>query len=295
MNLGVVLVCIALPFFVLWRLSRSKPSNAPEAESRPARDFDREAHARQRRLYIAGDGEALRAGLNVEDLGQFVPHATALGLYAEAIEAFEKEEPEFEVLSDTSDTSLSLLDVNAAETLSELGRFDEALRLLEHESEIPFLEAGRRCARAWVLTLLNRPDEAVAALDDADVDSLDNYKAEYWFTLAFAQLTAGRLDDADRALVGAEKVLVRASSQRNFQFLLAQLRWKQGRRDEALTHFETAAKHRWRWQGGSGLLAWGDVLKELGRHDEARAAWAQCISQDPQSLAAKAAHDRLSV
>ena len=124
--------------------------------------------------------------------------------------------------------------------------------------------------------------------------ALDNYKAEYWFTLAFAQLTAGRLAEAERALKSSEGVLVRSSSQRNFHFLLAQLRWKQGRRDEALTHFETAAKHRWRWQGGAGLLAWGDALKELGRDDDARAAWAQCLSQDPQSLAAKAARDRLS-
>ena len=33
--------------------------------------------------------------------------------------------------------------------------------------------------------------------------------------------------------------------------------------------------YRWRWQGGAGLLAWGDALKELGRDDEARSAWTQ--------------------
>lgn len=293
MELGVVLVGLALPFFVLWRLSRSKPADVPEAESRPASDFDAEAHERQEQLYIAGDGDALRAGLNIADLNQFVPHATALGLYAEALAAFEQDEPEVEGLSEAGG-SLSLLDVNAAELLSELGRYDEALRLLERESEFPLLEAGRRCTRAWVLTLLNRSDDAVAELENADDDPLENYKAEYWFTLAFAHLTAGRLDEAEHALKASEAVLVRASSQRNFHFLVARLRWKQGRREEALTHFETAAKHRWRWQGGSGLLAWGDVLKELGRDHEARAAWAQCSAQDPQSLAASAARDRLS-
>lgn len=243
------------------------------------------------RVYTAGDGEKLLRGLSRERLEVYVPHATALGLYREAEDQLQRRASR--LLTSPPATELErLLIVNFAETLSELGRPDEALRLTEFTSSFPLTESGRRCIRGWILSAQGRAELALAELEGAESAALGNYQAEYWFTLAFAQLTAGRLDEAEVALQSAKAVLVRASSERNFEFLMAQLRWKQGRRDEALTHFETAAKHRWRWQGGAGLLAWGDALKELGRDDEARAAWAQCIAQDPQSLAAIAARER---
>jgi len=290
MELGVVLLGIALPFFVLWRLSRTRASTAPELDV--AAEQLGVAHAEQEALYIAGDGDALKRGLNQHHLALFVPHATALGLYREVLAAVERAAPELltgipEVISP------DVLEVNFAETLTELGRYDDALRVTSPASDIPLCEAGRRCARSWVLSLLGRPEDAVRELEGVNEPSLLAYRAEYWFNVTFAQLIAGNLDAAADALQRSRDVMVRESSRRNFYFLLARLRWAQGRRDEALSHFETAAKHRWRWQGGAGLLAWGDALKELGRDDDARAAWAQCISQDPQSLAAAIARQRI--
>ena len=52
--------------------------------------------------------------------------------------------------------------------------------------------------------------------------------------------------------------------------------------------------HRYRYQGGEGLLLWGDALARLGRLDEARAAWALVGERDPESESAVTATARLT-
>lgn len=291
MDVVLTVVALLLPVVMLWRLSRVSAAPADEAAVPDMLDASDVSDVPQiERLYMRGDGEAVRALLDDAGLYDFVPKATALGLYAEALEAVAPALSGLSVLDLAEATTL----VNAAEPLTELGRFDEALEVLQGTSPFPLVEAGRRCARAWALTLLNRHDEALATLRDADVDALLDYRCEYWLTLAFVQRNRNALDDCEAALHAAAKVAVRASSRRNLEFQWAELHRARGDVSRALAHYEAAARHPWRWQGGAGLLSWGTLLAGLGRHDEARAAWAQCASQDPQSLAAGEAKRLLS-
>lgn len=265
---------------MLWLVSRSSPS----AGAKPSLEDDIET------LYIRGDGEAVLAQLETTGLDHFVPKATALGLYKEAIAEVEGTPL---LTEPPPDDPTWLLQVNLAEALSELGRFDEAKRLLETPCESALIESGRRCTLAWILSHHGAQQEALGLLEDVDVESLGPYQCEYWLTLAFAFLKASELERCESALREANTCAVRASSQRNVEFLRASLHQARGDTTAALTHFEAAARHRWRWQGGSGLLAWGDLLAQLGRHEAARAAWTQCTTQDPQSLAAVTARERL--
>lgn len=83
-------------------------------------------------LYVEGDGEALLQQLDALSPDEFVPLATALGRYEEAWATVAAALP-------TLDRSVyleALLVVNAAETLSELGRHDDALELLAFKSVV---------------------------------------------------------------------------------------------------------------------------------------------------------------
>lgn len=240
-------------------------------------------------LYVEGDGEALLQQLDALSPDEFVPLATALGRYEEAWATVAAALP-------TLDRSVyleALLVVNAAETLSELGRHDDALELLAFESELTFVEGGRRCTRAWLLTSTRQAQEALRLLEGVEPIALYEYQCEYWLTLAYAQRTLGDLDACEAALRNATDSIVRASSSRNVEFAWAELHRARGDTGRALARYEAGAKHVWRWQGGSGLLSYGTVLAELGRHHDARAAWQQCVTQDPQSLAAIEAKQRL--
>ncbi|MGV3623544.1 MAG: tetratricopeptide repeat protein, partial [Archangium sp.] len=119
-------------------------------------------------------------------------------------------------------------------------------------------------------------------------------ECELWLTRAFVHRKRGAVDACESALHHASRTAVRASSKRNLEFEWAELHRARGDFPRALAHYEAAAKHHWRWQGGSGLLNWGTLLQQLGRTDEARAAWTQCLEQDPQSLAAREAQRLLS-
>lgn len=242
------------------------------------------------RLYDAGNGEALLEHLEKFPLEHYVPIATSLGLYNEAVSVMVPLLREFS----TDGFMQALLLVNTAEPLSELGRYDEALALLETPCPFELIEAGRRCTRSWILSTLDQHDEARKLLSGIGPQSLHVYRCEYWLTLARIEMRAGSLDACEDALLTATKVAQRASSRRNVEFHWAELHRARGDFTRALKHYGAGATHLWRWQGGSGLLNWGTLLAQLGRHHEARAAWTQCLEQDPQSLAAIEAKQRLA-
>lgn len=239
-------------------------------------------------LNVDGDGEALLQELPTLSVGNSCRTRRRSGSTPKAV----AEKPALHEYASTAFLE-ALLRVNAAEPLSELGRYDEALALLDFRSEHALVEGGRRCSRAWILAMLGRAGEARALLENVDAVQLYEYQCEYWLTLAFVHRESQSLDDCEAALHNADQTVVRAASERNLAFHGAELHRARGDVTRALAHYEAGARHRWRWQGGSGLLNWGTLLAELGRHDEARAGWLQCVTQDPLSLAAGEAKRRL--
>lgn len=238
-------------------------------------------------LYDAGDGEGVASRLHATTLQSFIPLATALGWYREALARVEKVSPQLFDPSALLTLKVHQLNrINLAETLCELGQEDLAARLLAAPIDDEFLDCGRRSALAWTLVTLGRSTEALETLKPVKPAVLLKYECEYWMTLAFVERSLMKLDDCEAALHSASKVATRASSQRNLKFAWAELHRARGDVSRALAHYDAGAKHVWRWQGGSGLLNWGTLLAQLGRHHEARAAWTQCLEQDPQSLAA---------
>ena len=81
---------------------------------------------------------------------------------------------------------------------------------------------------------------------------------------------------------------------RNGLFLRARFRAATGEVDAALDDFEKAANMPYQAQGGDGLLAWGDLLRTLGREAEARRAFALVEERDPESESARHARERLA-
>jgi predicted negative regulator of RcsB-dependent stress response len=107
-------------------------------------------------------------------------------------------------------------------------------------------------------------------------------------------LGAGRVGEADEAAAAGTDAAVRPSSRRNALFIEARVAVAQGDLDGADSLCRSAAVQRYRGQGGDGLLLWGDVLLQLRRADEARAAWSLAMERDPQSESSKLAAARLA-
>ncbi|MGV3620459.1 MAG: hypothetical protein ACO1OB_06565, partial [Archangium sp.] len=155
----VAIVAVVLPVFLLWRLSTTRPSQ--EGEMHDAKPADEPTAADEiAALLREGDGNTLLEHLEALSVDQYVPIATALGRYEEAVSVATPMLPAL-----TGGGPLwELFAVNAAEPLSELGRYDEALALLEAPSEWPLAEGGRRCTRAWILSMCGSHDEALSLL-----------------------------------------------------------------------------------------------------------------------------------
>ncbi len=102
----------------------------------------------------------------------------------------------------------------------------------------------------------------------------------------FALLAAGRVDDAEIALDRGAKLARRISSKRNVLFLRARLSAARGDWDGAERLCREAVQHRFRGQGGAGILLWAEALKQLGRPAEADAALRLVAQRDPESEAA---------
>jgi tetratricopeptide (TPR) repeat protein len=191
-----------------------------------------------------------------------------------------------------------LLQVNLAEAEYNLGRWREAEARLEW---LPRLDRDLRVSvpgawqqRAWALAHAGRAADARAAVRRVESGRLPRiYLAEYQYTLAMVALaerdTAAALACVDAGLARAR----RAASIRNGVFLRARVLAARGDAEPALAEFERAASMPYRGQGGDGLLAWGDLLRTLGREPEALRAYALAGERDPESAAAREAGGRL--
>ncbi len=187
--------------------------------------------------------------------------------------------------------ALALIQVNLAEAEYNLGRWDEAgarLRPLDLACWCyPIARAGLLQQRAWIAAHSGRPAEALDLCASADPRWLPpRYRAEYHFTRAAALLAAGRVDDAETALDRGAKLARRVSSKRNVLFLRARLAASHEDWDSAERLCREAVQHRFRGQGGDGILLWAEALKQLGRQVEADGALRLVAERDPESEAA---------
>ncbi len=269
-----------------------------------ALDFGIELQARRG----LGDVEGALAALHRSKSSWLHPdgHANALvdllisvGRYREALEVEVRSlEPSDLVLGDRG-PGLALIEVNRAEAEYALGCWADAeARLLRADvrwDAHPLVRTGHRLQLAWVLAHRGAAAEALARCDEADEAALPPlYRAELHFARASALLAAGRIDEAAEAVERGRALAKRPWSVRNGLFLLARVHAAAGRLVEAESLCRRAAEDPWKLQGGDGLLHWGDVLRDLGRADDARAAWALALERDPESEAADTARARLA-
>jgi tetratricopeptide (TPR) repeat protein len=84
--------------------------------------------------YVQGDAASMKAQLDQADLNTLIFLNTALGRYEMALQRLKEFAPEILVLTPPFNEGDMLIRVNAAEALFELGRFDEALALIPHQS-----------------------------------------------------------------------------------------------------------------------------------------------------------------
>jgi tetratricopeptide (TPR) repeat protein len=191
-----------------------------------------------------------------------------------------------------------LFQVNVAEAEYNLGRWLDALARLDHMRErcaaLGIARAGEAQQRAWILAHLDRAAEARNAMSEVRLGDLPGiFHAEYQFTLAKVALAGRDLPLALQAVDAGLAVARRMSSKRNGLFLRARIHTARQDPVAALKDFEEGAGMTYRGQGGDGLLAWGDLLRSLGREDEARRAFALAVERDPESESAGQARDRL--
>jgi tetratricopeptide (TPR) repeat protein len=191
-----------------------------------------------------------------------------------------------------------LLQVNLAEAEYNLGRWREAearLGALALDGRhLRISGPGAWQQKAWALAHGGRATEARAAVTRVEPRRLPRiYLAEYQYTLAVVALAERDTTAAQRAVERGLALARRAASLRNGLFLRARILVSRGDQGAALADFERAAAMPYRGQGGDGLLAWGDLLRSLGREEEARHAYALALERDPESVSAREAEGRL--
>ena len=193
-----------------------------------------------------------------------------------------------------------LIQINLAEADYNLGDWAgawERLRSLDAPaSGFPITQAGLLLQRAWIAAHDRRGAEALALWEQADIRGLPQaYRAEHFFTQVSVLLALGRVEEAEEAALAGESAALRSSSQRNAVFMLARVVAAGSEWEAAEALCREAAGHRYRHQGGDGLLLWGDCLVKLGRTGEARQAFALAIERDAESESAARARYRLQV
>lgn len=195
---------------------------------------------------------------------------------------------------------LVLIQINLAEAEYNLGRWDAAearLRPLDLAAwPFPICRAGLLQQRAWIAAHRGRPAEALelcAMMKPRWLPPI--YQAEYHFTRAASLLGAGQIDKAEAALTEAEWLAKRSSTRRNALFMRARLAAARGDSVGAERYCREAASHPFRGQGGSELLLWVQVLRQLERSGEADAALRLVPQRDPESEAATTAAELLAV
>jgi tetratricopeptide (TPR) repeat protein len=249
--------------------------------------------------YIAGDLAAVESCMTKPeryDVNMRVCMFIALGQYHAAVDAATKALPRLLEHPET-EGQVSLVRLNLAEALVELGRLEDALKLLSSSVPMdPLVRTGGLTTHAWILTLQGHHDAALAALTPAIPEHLGaEYAAEPAMMHAWCLLNLGRLDQARTWLDKARTLVVRASSDRNL--LLHEARWLviAGDLAGARMCWNAAREHRGSKQGGIGMRWLADTLAAHGQTEWAREVWARGAQQDPESWAASQALGRLGM
>jgi len=246
-----------------------------------------EAITEHRKLEVQGCAPVLFLNSLVEAL-------VTAGRYQEAVDAAVSHDyPE----EDWRPSERALVLINAAEALYNLGRWQESLELLApldaDAAEDPLVQSGLHLQRSWILGALGQPEAARRQLQQVVPKALArSYWPEFHFSRACAAMAAGNFAAAAQELDTAERLTLRASTQRNLLFLRGRLALAQGDLLGGERWLARGAAHPFRYQGGDGLLLWGDSLQRLGRLPEARAAWELAAARDPQSASAREAGSR---
>ncbi len=226
----------------------------------------------------------------VHRLNTRVALMTASGLYREAL----KERPSRRLrarLKKAFPSARGLLLLNKAEALYNLGRWEQAERLMlavaaSGSMVSLWMQVGATCQLAWILVHTGRATEAHLLLQGAAPETMIRpYRAEVYFTRALISLELGELEHAERALDDARKVIVRESSRRNLCFLEARLHEARGNLEAAYSSYEAASNMRFKGQGGPELRRWACVATRLGRPEDAAAIERLARERDPQSPA----------
>ncbi|MFL5351941.1 hypothetical protein [Archangium sp.] len=194
----------------------------------------------------------------------------------------------------------ALVRFNLVEAVYNLGSWEAASARLSNLEEVArgdsFLWNFFPVQRAWILAHTGRGEDALSALAQVDWRRLPRlYRSEAHFALAASLLAVHRYEEARREARTGLKHARRVSSTRNGLFLLGRITLEAGQPEDALRFFEAGVSHPYQGQGGDGLLAWGDCLAQLGRHDEAREVWRLVLTRDKQSGAASRAASRLGL
>jgi tetratricopeptide (TPR) repeat protein len=184
-----------------------------------------------------------------------------------------------------------LCDINLAEAEYNLGRWDAAQARLHGldlaASVADITRAGLLQQRAWIAVHQGDGKRALELCNTIELRWLPaSFHAEYYFTRAVALMALGALAEAEKAARTGWQCAERLSSERNALFILARLDAARGDWKAAERHCRAAAAHRFRTQGGEGLLLWAESLEQLGRRADAADARRLVRERDPESAAA---------
>jgi tetratricopeptide (TPR) repeat protein len=210
------------------------------------------------------------------------------GLYQEAIEC-----PEMWPLSvreraaKIDPFSATLVRLNHAEAIDNLGRPEEALAIVNEVLALPFLnEATRfaaRLSRAWILARRGRSEEAAQTLLATGFRiRWQHYGPEAHFTEAVVALSQARLDDALEAAREGQQQSTRASSARNALFLLGEIKLRQSRAADALIDYQNGIEHTYQRQGGHALCVLAQHHEDAGDIERAAQVRRLIAERDPQ-------------
>ena len=167
-----------------------------------------------------------------------------------------------------------------AETLRDLGRYDEALAAFEETMRrFPQNEVARN-ARAETLRDLGRYDEALAAFEE----TMRRFPQDEVAPNARAE-TLRDLGRYDEALAAFEETMRRFPQDEVARNARAETLRDLGRYDEALAAFEETMRRF--PQNEVAPNARAETLRDLGRYDEALAAFEETMRRFPQNEVAR--------
>jgi tetratricopeptide (TPR) repeat protein len=245
--------------------------------------------------YVRGDATAVARSVSDQPLSTRISLLTSLGHYEQALSLSPEESVVLGRPEELEEPGL-LARINAAEAVAELGRFEEALALLDFDPEDSrFLAAGRQTALAWTMSLVGRNEEALGLIETVEAEQIGpDYEAECFLTWALVLLNLGRRADAGEKLAACRTRLARASTERNV--LLLEARWHvlSGRMAQAEAALLQAREHPWKHQGATSYLALGDAFHAAGAVETARTCWSLGSERDPEAFAATTCRARLA-